>query len=109
MYETGLQVTVEGATAVFNWTALARSSALESPFLALLPFLGKTISLDWYSLSLWTLSCKDSNDLLVRLWSTAIPTVRAKVGLIPAAFNSSKVNPRPSLTFELYYFDEIKL
>lgn len=45
--------------------------------LTLLELSGKTISLDWYSLSRRTLASRPSTDRFCRRWSTAIPMVRA--------------------------------
>merc|ERR1719500_2428599 len=63
------------------------------PFLGFFEFTGNKISLDWYSFNLWTLRCRDSKDLFLRRWSTLIPVVRAIFLVIPAPFNSSRVNP----------------
>ena len=56
-----------------------------SPCLGLLAFLGKTINLLLYSLSLWTLAWRDSADLFFLLWSTEIPIVGATFREMPAA------------------------
>uniref|UniRef100_A0AAR2L509 Uncharacterized protein n=1 Tax=Pygocentrus nattereri TaxID=42514 RepID=A0AAR2L509_PYGNA len=69
-----------------------------SPFLGAEAFLGKRMSLERYSFSLWTLACRDSVDLLRRRGSTAMPMVRATLLLMPAAFSSSREKPRPART-----------
>lgn len=56
-----------------------------SPFLGAEAFLGKMMSLERYTFSLWTLDCRDSVDRLRRRGSTAMPMVRATFLLIPAA------------------------
>lgn len=61
-----------------------------SPFLGAEAFLGKRMSLERYSFSLCTFSCRDSVDLLRRRWSTAMPMVRATFLLIPAACGDSR-------------------
>ena len=66
------------------------------------PF-GKSTTLDLYSLSLVTLTVIDSSDLLRLLLSTAIPMLMAYRYFNPAASSSSNVNPRPSLSFMLYF------
>src|ERR1700727_1433311 len=47
------------------------------------------------------LALNDSSLRFLRRWSTAMPTERASFHGIPAAFSSSRVNPRPALTFTL--------
>uniref|UniRef100_A0A8C3Y5X2 Uncharacterized protein n=1 Tax=Catharus ustulatus TaxID=91951 RepID=A0A8C3Y5X2_CATUS len=68
-----------------------------SPFLGMAGFLGKRMSLEWYSLSLCTLACRDSVDLFRLRGSTEIPIVRANFLLI-----SSRLKPLPARTFLWY-------
>jgi hypothetical protein len=56
-----------------------------SPFLGLLNFLGKRMSLDLYSFSRCTFCWSESTDMFLLLKSTAIPMVRAYFLEIPAA------------------------
>lgn len=56
-----------------------------SPFLGMAGFLGKRMSLEWYSFSLCTLACRDSVDLFRLRGSTEIPIVRANFLLMPAS------------------------
>merc|ERR1719464_93455 len=84
-----------------NCVAALHAAALESPFFTLLKrFLGKTMSFFLYSLRRAVFSARDSPLLLVRRWSTAIPTVLAYRAVNPALFNSSRVKPFPRRTLE---------
>uniref|UniRef100_A0A8C5T1C9 Uncharacterized protein n=1 Tax=Malurus cyaneus samueli TaxID=2593467 RepID=A0A8C5T1C9_9PASS len=68
-----------------------------SPFLGIAGFLGKRMSLEWYSFNLCTLACRDSVDLFRLRGSTEIPIVRANFLLI-----SSRLKPLPARTFLWY-------
>merc|ERR1719296_232077 len=94
-----LAAPARGRIVPLNCVAALHSAALESPFFTLLKrFLGKTMSLPLYSSRRATLAARDSALLLVRRWSTAIPTVLAYLAVKPAAFSSSRVNPFPRRT-----------
>ena len=66
-------------------------------------FLVQTTKFFLYSSKRATLVSRDSFERLVLRASTAIPTVWAYFGLKPAAFSSSRVNPRPKRILALYF------
>lgn len=68
-----------------------------SPFAGLPCFLGNRMSLDLYSLSLWTFCCSDSMDRFLRLWSTAIPIHKACFLKTPAAWREKHQVQHPTI------------
>merc|ERR1719272_1133504 len=65
-------------------------------------FRGKIMSFDLYSFRRAAFSASDSVHLFRRRWSTQIPIVLACFGDIFASRSSSRVNPRPTRSLELY-------
>lgn len=80
-----------GITGPVSCVASLRSSSVASPLRNLrFSWMGKRMSLLWYSFKRWTFFWRDSTDLLRRRLSTAIPTVRANPAVRPEAWKTNQ-------------------
>jgi len=73
-----------GRTGPLSWVASLHSSREDSPARIFFSLMGNRINLLRYSLRRWMLRWRDSRDLFLRLLSTAMPMVLAKLAPMPA-------------------------